>query len=141
MASFHVRLLPEGFVWPAVAGGLRDFYGFGLFPASYLVGMKTVRMRGQVVRLHLGWGFRRWPSGEWGAVEPKGSLPKQHSFVGGFGGVDVLVRHDLRGMIEYDTKRVNVGLRWRPVGHTQMDVGLFGFRWLFGGMAFDVDLL
>jgi hypothetical protein len=29
--------MPEGEYRPAMAGGLRDVYGFGLFPASYLV--------------------------------------------------------------------------------------------------------
>ncbi len=74
-------------------------------------------------------------------MEPPGSIPKVHSFVGPFGGADGLVRPGLRAMLEYDTRRVSVGVRWRPVPHTQLDVGLFGLKKLFGGIAFDVDLL
>ena len=62
MAIVHVRVIPERGSWPAVAAGLRDVYGFGLFPASYVVGMKRVAIRGEGVRFHLGWGFKRWPS-------------------------------------------------------------------------------
>ncbi|MBI4530583.1 MAG: YjbH domain-containing protein [Candidatus Latescibacteria bacterium] len=145
MAAVHVRLVPEWRYGPAIAGGIRDFYGFGVFPASYFVGTKTVRVMDQTVRIHLGRGFRDWPSGEWGAVEPEGSHPKEHSFVGWFGGTAWSVRQDLSGMLEYDTRRMNVGIRWRPrpwgTRHTQMDVGLFGFTRLFGGIAFHVDLL
>ena len=92
------------------------------------------------MRVHFGWGLD-WLGGRYGVTDPGKDIPTVHSFLGPFGGVDIPVRRDLRAMAEYDTRRVNVGVRWRPVPHTQMDVGLFGFGRLFGGIAFDVNLL
>lgn len=54
--DIHVRLLDESDLLPAVAAGLRDFIGTGIFAGEYVVATKQVHSR---VRATAGLGFGR----------------------------------------------------------------------------------
>jgi len=139
MGSFHARVVIEGSWRPAIGVGVRDAYGYAQFPARYAVLTKTINIHGYRTRVHLGQGVR-WLGGRYGVIDDP-DTPTQYGFVGMFGGVDVRVRAGLTGMAEYDTRHINAGVRWHPVPHTQIDIGIFGLTKLIWGIAFDVDLL
>ena len=86
--DLRLRLWDEGTYRPAVAVGLQDFIGTGLYAGEYVVGTKTFetpalaagRAPGQVkVSAGLGWGRL----GSYGTIDTFGTRP---SFDGGTGG-------------------------------------------------------
>ncbi len=69
----HFRLWPEGRIRPAVAVGLRDFVGTGVYSSEYVVATKTVGSR---VQLTAGMGWGRLAT-EGGFDNPLGALDER----------------------------------------------------------------
>lgn len=118
--SLHYRLVDEGRLRPALAVGMNDFLGSGIYAAEYLVATKTIRP-GLRVTGGIGWGRL---AGVGGFDNPLGLLsdrlrtrPRDRSSDGGtfaakewfrgdaafFGGVEWQVNDRLRLVAEYSS--------------------------------------
>ena len=144
--DLHWRVFDEGQYTPAVAVGLRDFLGTGLYSGEYVVATRTFspRLRASI---GIGWGrlashggftnplvvlgerFRTRPGGFGG---PGGQVEFGRFFRGPaavFGGVEYQATDRLTVMAEYSsdayTREVTQGgLRWR----TPLNLG-FRYQW------------
>lgn len=141
MASVQFRLKKEGQYLPAVVIGARDVYGFALFNALYGVISKGFSLPYlQACRGHLGIGVD-WMKGRHGVVDGGRNIPIRHDFVGLFGGIEARITDHLIAMAEYDTKKVNAGVRLRFLSHINVDLALMGMRDFGGGVSFSFSLL
>ena len=118
--SLHYRLVDEGDYMPAIAVGMNDIVGTGLFSGEYVVGTKTItpRLRGT---LGLGWGrlagvggFSNplgkindrfdtrpgWSGGSGGTLEAKSWFRGEAAF---FGGIEWQASERLRLIAEYSS--------------------------------------
>ena len=118
--SLHYRLMDEGRLRPALAVGMNDFLGSGIYAAEYMVATKTIRP-GVRITGGIGWGRL---AGVGGFDNPLGLLserlktrPRDRSSDGGtfaakewfrgdaafFGGVEWQVNNRLRLVAEYSS--------------------------------------
>ena len=135
MASVQLRLTNDGHYLPAIAIGARDIYGFALFPGLYLVASKSLALRAmKSLRGHIGIGVD-WLEGRYGVVDPGKDIPVRYNFLGLFGGLDAQLTKHIALMVEYDTKKVNAGIRLHSLSHFGMDLALIGMRAFGGGLG------
>ena len=143
MASVHYRIFPGGSRVPAVAVGARDVYGFALFNALYGVASREIRVP-RLRRLggHLGLGVD-WLGGRYGVTDAgkdTETFPVHRPLLGIFGGLDAQFSEHVTLMAEYDTKKVNAGVRMHLFSHLGVDLLLMGMKALGGGLYWSFDL-
>jgi hypothetical protein len=127
MVSVRLRLVPERTLTPAVVVGAHDLVGTRLFHSLYVVGSKGVDSLPVLgtVSAHLGYG---------GHVD--GMTVRGYQFQGVFGGVAVAPRPWVALLVEHDARRMNGGIRLRPVHGVAVLVTLQGMDRLSGGVSY-----
>jgi hypothetical protein len=119
MASFRLRLFDERGRRPAVAVGVNDV--FSALESSnairhnalYAAATRHWRKEGSILRwgAHAGYGADRFRA-------------RHHEFVGPFGGLSLDAGPRFTGMIEYDARKFNAGVRMEALGHVRVLVAL-----------------
>ena len=132
-AFFRFRLHRETRKWPALVLGLHDPFGIvgeswaQHLCAAYLAATKTRSVAHREVALTLGYGTSAIPAA-------------QHQLVGPFGSLVLKYSPHLALLAEYDTSRLNAGLRLRA-RRVELVAGLLGFRTLTGRLNLHFSLL
>jgi len=142
MASVQYSI-PGGHRLPAVAIGARDVYGFALFNALYAVASREIRVPSlRRLRGHLGIGVD-WLGGRYGVVDAgkdTEKFPVHYTLLGLFGGLDAQLSKHVTLMAEYDTKKVNAGVRMHFFSRVGVDLLLMGMKALGGGLYLSFNL-
>jgi hypothetical protein len=138
--SLRLRPLKEGRYLPSVVIGsndaftthqlnpLQDVNGNRYFSSVFAVATKQVRMGTQAFSFTLG-----------GLI----SLRKQAMQHGLFGGAaySFPFRQPLSLVVEYDSRRLNAGLKARLFNHCSVHFFTYGFEALSGGIRYEFDLM
>jgi hypothetical protein len=135
MASFRLKLIDERGHRPAVALGVYDVLSALestqaiRHNALYLAGSKrwTGRDFPLCLGTHVGYGA------DW-------MQARRHEFTGPFGGISLEHRSGCALLAEYDSERVNAGLRLRLFGRVQVLVSLIGLRSFAGVVSCRLNL-
>jgi hypothetical protein len=116
MFSLKVLALKERGHWPALALGSEDLTGTKRFNTLFAVASKGLSLgRAGPLRLHLGYGSDQMDA-------------KNHPLVGVFGGLAKALWKGGELLAEYDTDKVNVGLRVEPVPYVSLLVSALNFE-------------
>ena len=131
MVSVRLKLMSEKSLAPSLVVGAHDFFSTvgAHFNALYLVASKTLpgQFASGTTALHLGYGV------DWKDA-------RNHQFVGLFGGVSWSPGRFVDLMLEYDSERVNGGLRLYLLNHVALLVGLENFDSMSGGLSYKFRL-
>lgn len=133
--SVRVKLINENETLPSIVIGAHDFmetkdHGTNkLSNALYIVSSKHVKLKSSSYEagIHLGYGA------DW-------IKAFDHHFVGLFGGVSLKYKNLLRGIIEYDTEKVNCGAEITLFNHFKLLGGLMNFNTFSGGICYKTQL-
>jgi hypothetical protein len=131
-ASVRIRLLKEKKYTPALVAGAHDFLSAFeddkaiWFNALYLVGTKNIMPFHDVpveFGISLGYGTDRMEA-------------KHHEFVGLFGGASVQYRNFATVMFEYDTEKVNGGVKFVFFRHLRLILALLNMNSFSSGVSY-----
>lgn len=133
MASVKLQVIKENRYFPSVVLGIHDIYGDSIkFNAQYIVMSKSIDfpLIGSM-DIHIGH-----------APNPiKSSKIMDYSIKGAFGGIEKVLCPYLTAMMEYDSRKYNIGLKIIPLGdRVYIDVAILGMNRVSGGISFSVDL-
>ena len=128
--SLRLHLLKETKFLPAVCFGLHDFAAaFGgteavRFNSTYLVASKTLEINKFVDKVDLHAGY-------------SSDLLYAHNyqFLGFFAGSSCTIKKYLKLMVEFDSRRVNLGTQLTLFKHVCLTAGLLGFDSFSGGLS------
>lgn len=137
MPSIRFRLIKEKKWYPSVVIGVHDFLSSintgaaRRFSASYLVCTKSFNLKKISLNLESTIGYGT----DW-------LNSTDHEFVGFFGGISVNWERIkwINIMIEYDSKRVNIGSSFVFFNHLKLLVGLQGGDALTGTISYRISL-
>jgi len=125
MVSVQVLVYRGSRRLPALAFGVQDMYGFLLFNAAYtVVTWKIGGPHRQPVLISAGWAVD-WMRKHQGTTEP--GFEVNHVMDGFLLGTECPVRPWVATIVEYDSRSLNVGLRFRPVPWCTFDAA--AVRW------------
>lgn len=134
VVSLQYLLLNEKKILPALSVGVRDIYSFILLNTSYVVMSKTIIQRPtSIFRLHLGYGSDIIDR-HIGVPKHDRKHPVGHTIVGVFGGLDIQWFNILVCMLEYDTEKINIGLRVKLNPYFNIDIDFLNMEELSGSM-------
>ena len=140
VVSLQYLLLKERKFLPSLAIGARDIYSFILLNTTFIVASKTIRNHSKSgFRFHFGYGSDIIDH-HLGVPKKDRKFPVGHTIVGLFGGFEIQWKEKIVYMLEYDTQRINTGLRFRLKRYLDFDVCLLNMRDLSGGVNFSFDL-
>jgi hypothetical protein len=130
-ASVRLRFLKEKKYSPSLVLGAHDFFSaFGVteavwFNALYLVGSKNLQLERLPITfgLNLGYGTDRMKA-------------QHHEFIGLFGGLSMKYRDFATIMLEYDTEKINGGMRLVFFRHVQILLALLNMNSFSGGASY-----
>jgi hypothetical protein len=133
MASVKLRIMKENRYFPSVALGICDIYGRELkFNAQYIVVSKSIDfpLLGSI-GIHIGH-----------APNPiKSKKIKHYSMEGAFAGIEKVLCPYLTAMLEYDSRKYNIGLKIVPLGdRVYINMAVLGMNRISGGISFSADL-
>ena len=133
MASVKLQIMKENRYLPSVVLGIHDIYGVSRkFNAQYIEASKSINfpLLGPM-DIHIGH-----------APNPiKSSGIKNYSMEGAFGGIEKVLCPYLTAMMEYDSRKYNIGLKIVPMGdRIYIDMVVLGMNRISGGISFSVDL-
>jgi len=132
--SLQYLLFRETRLTPDIAIGVRDVYSYILLNTSYCVMSKTiVRHPSSSLRFHIGYGSDMIDSHIQVADCDK-DKPVGHTIVGTFGGLELNYHNFITFMLEYDTKRINSGVRVRINSSLYFDIDMLNMEDLSGSM-------
>lgn len=107
IVNVKFAFLHERTILPQFAIGIQDAIGTRIFNATYLVASKKIAFSKVVAcKLSLGYGKK--------LIEYIFDTPDNYRLLGFFGGVEVDMMHRVALMIEYDSKKINAGVRLNP---------------------------
>jgi hypothetical protein len=121
MGSARLLVLEEGRL-PALAVGIDDARGTRLFHALYIVATKSV-LKTETVRARISAGYGSK------ALDARG-----HVLDGFFGGTELTVSDRGSFLLDYDTEKVNAGIRFRVLGRVGLHAALLHLDTLSGGV-------
>jgi hypothetical protein len=128
MLSLKVLAFKESGQWPALALGSEDLTGTKRFNTLFAVASKGLSLgRAGPIRLHLGYGSDR--------IEAK-----NHPLDGVFGGLAKALWKGGELLAEYDTDKVNVGLRVEPVPYVSLLVSALNAESFAGTVHVNLQL-
>lgn len=140
VVSLQYLLLKERKYLPAIAIGARDIYSFILLNTTFVVASKTILQKTKTgLRFHLGYGSDIIDH-HLGVPKQDRNYPVGHTIVGLFGGFEISWREKIIYMVEYDTQRINSGLRFNLIPHLGIDVCLLSMEDLSAGLNFSFNL-
>jgi hypothetical protein len=133
MASVKLQVMKENRYFPSVVIGIHDIYGVSRkFNAQYIVASKSINFHllGPI-DIHIGH-----------APNPiKSKEIKDYSINGAFGGIEKALCKYLTAMIEYDSRKYNVGLKIAPLGdRICIYIVILGMNRISGGINISTDL-
>jgi len=124
---FSAQLLAwrgSGYV-PSIAFGLQDIYGFMIFNAAYGVATwQLLRDDNQPISITVGWAVD-WYNKNIGTSDT--DYVPNHIINGMLVGVEYPIRRWISTLMEYDSRSVNMGLRFQPVKWITIDIA--SVRW------------
>ena len=134
-ASIKIRLFEESDIRPAVSIGIHDLFTvFGGEAAVhnnafYLVATKNMELDSFLsnIALTIGYGSDLMRA-------------ENHNFVGLFGGAAFRVFQYLDLLIEYDTKRMNGGVKAKLFNHLNLLIGALDFKYISSGISFSFQI-
>lgn len=140
VVSVQFLLLNENNFVPAVAVGARDIYSFILLNTSYIVASKTL-VRKKYSRLLIHWGYADDILDHHVGVYPQDrNLPVGHTLVGVFGGIEIKWLDSFSYMMEFDTQKINTGIRFQLNSNVECEFGLFNMSDFGGGFHVNFTL-
>jgi hypothetical protein len=140
VVSLQYLMLKERKHLPALAIGARDIYSFILLNTTFIVASKTILQKTKTgLRFHLGYGSDIIDH-HLGVPKQDRNYPVGHTIVGLFGGLEINWSGKIIYMLEYDTRRINAGLRFNLIPHLGFDVCLLSMRDLSAGLNFSFNL-
>lgn len=136
MPSIRIKIISESKVLPSVLIGAQDFMSIEdytsavNFNALYIVSTKYFNIKKSFINrigFHLGYGT------DW--------LKANHrQFVGIFGGISVEHKNFLKGMVEYDADKFNIGAEVTIFNHIKIMAGLLHFDSFNAGICYKTNL-
>ncbi|MBD3289431.1 hypothetical protein GF337_11565 [candidate division KSB1 bacterium] len=140
VVSLQFLAFKEGRFLPAIALGARDIYSFILLNTSYIVASKTL-VRKTFSRLVLHWGYAGDIFDQHVGVLPQDrNLPVGHTLVGMFGGIEIKWLDSLSYMMEFDTQKINTGIRFKLNENVECEFDLFNMSNFGGGFQINFGL-
>lgn len=140
VVSLQYLLFKERTYLPAIALGARDIYSFILLNTTFIVASKSfIQKTKSGIRFHLGYGSDIIDH-HLGVPEQDRKHPVGHTIVGLFGGLEIAWRGKIIYMLEYDTKRINAGLRFNLIPRLGVDVCLLSMEHVSAGLNFSFSL-
>lgn len=120
--SLQYLLINERGHRPSIAVGARDIYSFILLNTTFVVASKTIVSRPKSQwRWHVGYGFD-FINRHLGVPKKDRDLPVGHTIVGAFWGMEISWNNRIFYLLEYDTQKINAGLRWQVSRHFNLCV-------------------
>lgn len=140
VVSLQYLMVKEKDFFPALAIGARDIYSFILLNTSYIVASKNiVRQNNTHVRFHVGYGS--------GIIDRHLGVPKSdrgypvgHTILGMFGGMEINWNDSIVYMLEYDTRFMSTGFRFRLNPYLNFDIHLLNMENMSGSMNISFGL-
>lgn len=129
--SLKYNIIKQTDFLPAFSFGLHDFYSYSFSNALYIVADKSILNIG----LHLGYGVD-WIKTHWGDTGTDRNAPVPHHLVGLFSGVDVKLNKKIDLVVEYDTDKLNYGIRLGFLKHSKLLIALLNFDTFSGGLSY-----
>ena len=140
VVSLQYLMFKERKYLPAVAIGARDIYSFILLNTTFVVASKTILQKTKTgLRFHLGYGSDIIDH-HLGVPKQDRNYPVGHTIVGLFGGMEINWSGKIIYMLEYDTRRINAGLRFNLIPHLGVDVCLLNMEDVCAGLNFSFNL-
>jgi len=140
VVSLQYLMIKEKRFFPALAIGARDIYSFILLNTSYLVASKNiVRQSNTRVRLHLGYGSDIINQ-HLGVPKSDRGYPVGHTIIGMFGGMEINWKDSIVYMLEYDTRFMSTGFRFRLNPYLNFDIHLLNMEDLSGSLNLSFGL-
>jgi hypothetical protein len=140
VVSLQYLMFKERKYLPAIAIGARDIYSFILLNTTFIVASKTILQKTKTgLRFHLGYGSDIIDH-HLGVPKQDRNYPVGHTIVGLFGGLEINWSGKISYMLEYDTRRINAGLRFNLIPHLGVDVCLLSMKDLSAGLNFSFTL-
>ena len=140
VVSVQLLLLKENKFLPAIAAGARDIYSFILLNTSYIVASKTLINKTHS-QLMLHWGYADDIFDQHVGVLPKDrNLPVGHTLVGMFGGIEIRWLDSISYMMEFDTQKINTGIRFQLNSNVECEFDLFNMSNFGGGFQVNFAL-
>jgi len=140
VVSLQYLLLKEKKFLPSLAIGARDIYSFILLNTTFIVASKKYFSKSKSgFRFHLGYGSDIIDH-HLGVPKKDRKFPVGHTIVGFFAGLDIQWKQKIIYMLEYDTKRMNAGFRFRLKRFLDFSVCLLNMKNLSGGVNCSFDL-
>lgn len=140
VVSLQYLLLKERNFLPAIAIGARDIYSFILLNTTFAVASKTILQKTKTsLRIHLGYGSDIIDH-HLGVPKQDRNYPVGHTIVGLFGGFEINWWEKIIYMVEYDTQRINTGVRFNLIPDLGVDICLLSMEDLSAGLNFSFTL-
>ena len=140
VVSLQYLVLKERRFVPAVAIGARDIYSFILLNTTFVAASKTLFDRANAgLRIHVGYGSDIIDH-HLGVPKKDRKFPVGHTIVGLFGGLEINWKRAITYMVEYDTKKMNTGFRWRLNSYFCFDLSLLNMEDLSGSFNISFNL-
>ncbi len=140
VVSLQYLLVQEKRFFPALTIGARDIYSFILLNTSYIVASKNiVRQSNTRVRIHGGYGSDIIDH-HLGVPKSDRKYPVGHTIIGVFGGMEINWKDTILYMLEYDTRFMNTGFRFRLNPHMNFDIHLLNMEHLSGSLNISFKL-
>ncbi|MFZ5516204.1 MAG: YjbH domain-containing protein [Candidatus Zhuqueibacterota bacterium] len=134
VVSVQYVLVEERPLFPAIALGARDIYSFILLNTTYIVASKNiVRQSNTRVRFHAGYGSDVIDR-HLGVPKSDRGYPVGHTILGVFGGMEINWKDCIVYMLEYDTRFVSTGVRFRLNPFLHFDFHLLNMEHASGSL-------
>ncbi|MDZ7263773.1 MAG: YjbH domain-containing protein [candidate division KSB1 bacterium] len=140
VVSLQFLLFKERKFLPALALGARDIYSFILLNTSFVVASKTIIAKPTINwRLHVGYGSDIIDQ-HLGVPKKDRHFPVGHTIVGPFGGLEIDWKRTVTYLLEYDTRMINTGIRFRWLRYWQLDILLLNMEYWSGNLSWSFEL-
>jgi hypothetical protein len=140
VVSLQYLLLKEKKFLPSLAIGARDIYSFILLNTTFIVASKTINNHAKSrFRFHLGYGSDIIDH-HLGVPKKDRKFPVGHTIVGVFGGFEFQWKQKIAYMLEYDSQKLNSGIRFRLFPFLNLDLDLLSMKNLSGNLNLSFHL-
>jgi len=134
VVSAQYLMIEEKPHFPAIALGARDIYSFILLNTTYIVASKTIVQQSNTqVRVHAGYGSDVMDRHLGVPISDRG-YPVGHTILGLFGGMEINWKGSIVYMLEYDTRFMSTGVRFRLNPFLHFDLHLLNMEHASGSL-------
>ncbi len=140
VVSLQYLVLKERKFFPAISIGARDIYSFILLNTTFITASKTIISKPKTkIRLHLGYGSDIIDH-HIGVPKTDRKFPVGHTIVGIFSGLEINWKSNFTYMLEYDSQKLNTGIRFWLYRYLNFDIDLLNMKNLSGSFNFSFRL-